>query len=418
MCAVSGGLDSMCLLDVVLRWAEGKPITVAAAHFNHGLRLETADRDEAFVREYCAARQVPFIAGRGDTRAKADREGLSIEEAARQLRYEFLEKARAVRHSAGILTAHHADDNAETMLLNLCRGTGSAGLGMPAVRGKVYRPFLELTRESLEAYAAAHALPHVEDETNQEDFAARNLLRHKVLPVLREINPKAIENMTRAAGLLAAEDAALNALAAKVLDRAEEAEGRILLDWIVLQDAPQAVRGRVVLGLMERACGHRRDLSAAHVKAVLELKKGREYSLPYGLLARNNGAALALFKAPSVPEAVHLAPGETVRFGAWCVALGGEETAGKFSYRLNLPGPVEVTCWRSQDRMTLPGSRGSRTLKRLWADAGVPPGVRDGLPVLRLEGRIAAAPYLGVDLDFAAGKIGAQVTFYIEGDTI
>ncbi len=418
MCAVSGGLDSMCLLDVVLRWAEGRGISVAAAHFNHGLRGKTADRDEAFVREYCAVHQVPFVAGRGDTRAKAKREGLSVEEAARRLRYEFLERAAAERKSVAILTAHHADDNAETMLLNLCRGTGSAGLGIPAVRGKVYRPFLELTRASLEAYAAAHALPHVEDETNQEEFAARNLLRHKVLPVLREINPKAIENMARAAGFLAEEDAALDTLAAQALDRVETAEGGLSLDWTILQNVPEAVRGRVVLGLMERTCGHRRDLSAAHVRAVLELKKGREYSLPYGLLARNNGGALVLFKAPSVPEAVYLAPGETVRFGAWCVALDGEETAERFSYRLNLPGPVEVTCWRSDDRMTLPGSRGSRTLKRLWADAGVPPGVRDGLPVLRLEGRVAAAPYLGVDLDFSTGKTDAQVTFYIEGETI
>ncbi|MEA4992852.1 MAG: tRNA lysidine(34) synthetase TilS, partial [Oscillibacter sp.] len=183
LCAVSGGLDSMCLLDFAARWAEGREIPVAAAHFHHGLRGASADRDEAFVRDFCAARGIPFVSGRGDARAAAREEGLSVEEAARRLRYAFLEEAAAKRNGSVILTAHHADDNAETMLLNLCRGTGSAGLGIPAVRGNIYRPFLELTRDQLADYAAARGLPPVEDETNDEDNAARNLLRHRVLPV-------------------------------------------------------------------------------------------------------------------------------------------------------------------------------------------------------------------------------------------
>jgi len=407
----------MCLLDFTVRWAAGRGIGVAAAHFNHCLRGGAADRDEAFVREYCAARDIPFASGRGDTRALAVRDGLSVEEAARRLRYEFLEETVVRRRSTAILTAHHADDNAETMLLNLCRGTGSAGLGIPAVRGNVYRPFLEITRGSLEDYASAHGLPHVEDETNREDGAARNLLRHKVMPILRELNPKAAQNMARAAGLLAAEDAALDALAEELLARTEESQGRASLRWAALRSVPEAVRGRAVLGLMERACGHRRDLSAAHVKAALALEKGGECSLPYGLLARNSGAALEIFKVPSVPEAVKLTQGKTVRFGAWRVALNSG-VEGRFSYRLSVPGPLQVTAWRSGDRMALPGSRGKRTVKRLWADAGVPPDVRDGLPVLRLGERPVAAPYLGVDLDFAAGEAGAQVTFYAEGETI
>lgn len=407
----------MCLLDFTVRWAAGRGIGVAAAHFNHCLRGGAADRDEAFVRDYCAARGIPFASGRGDTRALAARDGLSVEEAARRLRYEFLEEIRAQRGSAAILTAHHADDNAETMLLNLCRGTGSAGLGIPSVRGNVYRPFLEITRGSLEDYAAAHGLPHVEDETNREDGPARNLLRHRVMPILREINPKAAQNMARAAELLAAENAALDAAATELLERAEISESRASLPWAALRDPPEAVRGRAVLGLMERVCGHRRDLSAAHVKATLALEKGGECSLPYGLLARNSGAALEIFRAPPVPEAVKLTPGETVRFGTWRVTLNGEGE-GAFSYRLSLPGPLEVTSWRPGDRMKLPGSRGKRTLKRLLSDAGVSPAERDGLPVLRLGERPVAAPYLGVDLDFAAGEAGAQVTFYIEGETI
>lgn len=408
LCAVSGGLDSMCLLDFVVRWAKKRGMTAAAAHFNHGLRGENADRDEAFVRDYCAENAIPFLAGRGDTRDFSAREGLSVEEAARRLRYGFLETLQAQRHSAGILTAHHADDNAETMLLNLCRGTGSAGLGIPPVRGHVYRPFLEISKAELASYASAHGLPHVEDETNAEDCAARNLLRHKVFPVLREINPRAVENMARAAELLAAEDAALERLAESVLAQARVEERRASLDWAHLQAAPETVRGRAALGLMERVCGRRKDLSSAHAGAVLALEKGRECSLPYGLLARNSGTALEIFAAPPPPEAVDIAPGKTVVFGTWYVTLaGGTE---------NSP-PLTVTRWRTGDRMSAPGGRGSRTLKRLWADAGVAPSQRETLPVLRQGERLIAAPYIGMDADFAAGWTGGQVKFEIEGES-
>ena len=115
-----------------------------------------------------------------------------------------------------ILTAHHADDNAETVLLNLLRGTGTAGLGgIPAVRGNICRPFLSLTRETLAAYAAEHGIPHVEDATNEEEIAARNILRRRVMPVLRDLNPRAAEHISRAAALAAADSGVLDALAAE-----------------------------------------------------------------------------------------------------------------------------------------------------------------------------------------------------------
>lgn len=413
LCAVSGGVDSMCLLDTVLRWAAERDARVLAAHFNHQLRGAAADRDETFVREYCAARGVPFFAGRGETAVLAARDGLSVEEAARRLRYAFLEET-ARREGAAVLTAHHADDNAETMLLNLCRGTGSAGLGIPPVRGNVYRPFLALTRRELEEYAAARGLPHVEDETNGTDAAARNLLRHRVLPVLREINPRAAENMARAAGLLAADSAALDAAALALADTAWAGPEGLRLDWTALRAAPESVRGRAVRMLMERLCGRRRDLSAVHVRAALELKQGASCALPYGMTAKNSGGALELFRLPPVPEPVELPPGGTVRFGAWRVALDAAGPPGAFSCRVRLDGAAQVTAWRPDDRMTLPGSRGSRSLKRLFADAGIPPEERDRTPVLRIGGRAAAVPGLGAEL--SAGDAGVQVIFYKETD--
>ena len=119
LAAVSGGLDSMCLLHLLSTWGRAAGVRVTAAHFNHCLRGPLADRDEAFVKNICEAWEIPWVCGRGDTRALAEAEGLSLEEAARTLRYRFLEETRRSCGAATILTAHHADDNAETLLFHL-----------------------------------------------------------------------------------------------------------------------------------------------------------------------------------------------------------------------------------------------------------------------------------------------------------
>lgn len=420
LCAVSGGLDSMCLLDFAITWAKEHGAGVTAAHFNHGLRGSRADRDEAFVREYCASRGILLLAGRGDTRALAARDGLSIEEAARRLRYEFLESAAEQRGSTAILTAHHADDNAETMLLNLCRGTGSAGLGIPAVRGKILRPFLQISRAELAVYAALRAIPHVEDETNALDDAARNLLRHKVLPILKEINPRAVENMARASSILTDENETLDTMASTLLDGEKTGCGFARLSLKMLFEQPAALQGRMVLQRMEAACGHRRDLSAVHVKAVLELGKQQEISLPYGLQARNTGEELLFQLTSALPEPVQIFLDQTVQFGTWRVTLSTtarEDCEYNYRIRVPLPEPLQLTAWRSADRMNVAGSRGPRSLKRLWADAGVLPSRRDGMPVLRLGERPIAAPCLGVDSEFTPNGDTAYLRFYeIKGE--
>ena len=210
LAAVSGGLDSMCLLHLLATWGRANHMEITAAHFNHQLRGPMADRDETFVKQICEEWKIPCVCGRGDTRALAEAEGLSLEEAARTLRYQFLEETRRSLGAATILTAHHADDNAETMLFHLLRGTGLQGLaGIPAFRDGIARPFLQVPREELAAYARENKVPHIEDETNELEDAARNVLRRRVLPVLKELNPRAVENMTRTAELLAQDERAL-----------------------------------------------------------------------------------------------------------------------------------------------------------------------------------------------------------------
>lgn len=232
LCAVSGGLDSMCLLDLLDRWCRKRDGRVVAAHFNHRLRGAEADRDETFVRDWCAAHDIAFVSSSGDVRGLMEREGLSLEEAARRLRYDFLrQEAEKLGQYIKIYTAHHADDNAETILFNLIRGTGVAGLtGMAYQQNGICRPLLDVTREELAAYAAARHIPHVEDTTNADPgAAARNFLRLEVMPRLRQINPRAVEHINDAGRRLRVADQSLEEEAARRTAHVEVQEGRVTL---------------------------------------------------------------------------------------------------------------------------------------------------------------------------------------------
>ena len=413
LCAVSGGLDSMCLLDYMARQPD---FSVGVAHFNHRLRGAEADRDESFVRDFCAARGIPFAAGSGDTRAFAEKEGLSIEEAARRLRYAFLNKAAEDGGYDAVFTAHHADDNAETVLLNLIRGTGSAGLaGIPQVRGNICRPFLRVPRAELADYAAAHDIPHVEDSTNGDPgAAARNALRGSVLPVLRQVNPKCVENIARTSAILREESDALESMARGLMNQVKELPDGVCVPCLVLTEAPRAVAERAVLQLLARAAGHRKDLTAAHVLAVLELARERgperEVSLPCGLTARRKKYTLEITRRPARPVGKPIAVGDTVEFGAAAVRLSGEDFPGALPLGLPEGESVTVTPWHPGDWLRLPGSRGKRSFKRLCAERGISPGERDALPVLRVGQAHAADPVFGVQPDFAPCP-GGQTVF-------
>ena len=413
LCAVSGGLDSMCLLDYMTRQPG---FSVGAAHFNHRLREAEADRDEEFVRDHCGKRRIPFVSGSGDTRLLAEKEDLSIEEAARRLRYEFLNKAAEDGGYDAILTAHHADDNAETVLLNLVRGTGSAGLaGIPQVRGNICRPFLRIPRAELAAYAAAHGVPHVEDSTNDDpDAAARNALRSAVMPVLRQLNPRFAENMARTAAILREESDALESMARGLMNQIKELPDGVSVPCLMLTEVPQAVAERAVLQLIAQVAGHRKDLTAAHVLAVLDLARGRteekEVSLPYGLTARRKKYSLEITRRPARPVGQPIAVGDTVVFCGTAVRLSGEDSPGALPMSLPEGVPMTVTSWHPGDWLRVPGSRGPRSFKRLCAERGISPGERDALPVLRVGETHAADPVFGVQPDFAPCP-GGQTVF-------
>ena len=402
LAAVSGGLDSMCLLHLLSTWGRARNLAVTAAHFNHQLR-DTAERDEQFVREGCRERQIPFVAGRGNVKKAAEERGLSIEEAARDLRYAFLTQQQQARNCTFILTAHHADDNAETMLLNLLRGTGLRGLaGIPEERDRIARPFLQVTRAELEQYAKAYNIPHVEDETNQLDDAARNVLRHKVLPVLKELNPRAVENMARTAELLTQDEAALAREAEALLGKGRcEAGYAAWLPEEVCRGRSKAVLSRTVWGMLSCVSGHQKDLTAAHVQSVLELLwslPGKEVSLPYGMVARREACSLCVCRR-DMPEEAALRPGSPVRWGGYTLTLLDRREGEGMSLKAD-DAAVTVAPCRPGERLTLPGAKGSRSVKRLCVDRRITLSERDCLPAIYVGDRLAAVWRLGVDVKF------------------
>ena len=368
LCAVSGGRDSVCLLHYLTTIAPRRGFTVAAAHLNHRMRPE-AQRDEDFVRGLCREWNVPFYTEAAPVYEIAARWGLSVEETGRRLRYDFLLRTADAIGAAYIATAHHAQDQAETVLLNLLRGTGPEGLGgIPPVRGRIIRPLLQTGRAEIEDYLQKNGLPHVEDSTNEDTHYVRNRLRRELWPQLETVNPAVTRAIDRTAEIVRGENAYLDTLAAERLP----AEGTAV-ETAALLAAPEPLRPRMVRLLLDRLPTGKKDVSAVHMDAVLALAEGGgTLDLPGGARAVCRDGWLRLtVKEPAPPE-MTLRQGLN-RWGDYDITLcGGEEHR------------VTVRSWKGSDRMA--AERGSRSLKRLFADAGIPAELRDSLPVVCVDG--------------------------------
>ena len=390
LCAVSGGRDSMCLLHYLHTISADCGFSVAAGHFNHRMRPE-ADSDEAFVRAFCEERNIPFYTEKAPVYEKAQEWKLSVEETGRRLRYEFLAHIAEEIGAVRIATAHHKDDNAETVLLNLLRGSGSEGLGgIPPVRGIFIRPLLETSRAEIEAYCAEHGIGHVEDSTNYDTHYARARLRHKLWPQLEGINQNLTETLSRTAALLREESRFLDELAAERMPQ----EGTVL-PLEALQQAPAVLQCRMVRLMLRRLPTGKKDVSAAHIMAACSLaEKGR------GTLTLPDGARITVCDGEMAFSVETVAPDEQV--------LGeGVNCWGDFTVTLDAPCEgLSVRPWRRDDRIAV--ENGTRSLKRIFSDAGILPAVRARMPVLCHDG-VAVGVYLGEQTSVFPLRIGGTI---------
>lgn len=427
LCAVSGGADSMCLLHILYTLRARLGFRLAAAHYNHQLRGAESDRDARFVEQFvslcCGVHHlpdgsvlpaVPLYTGSGDVAKQAKLQGNGIEETAREMRYTFLRQAAQEAGADRIATAHTANDNVETILFHLARGSGLRGLGgIPPRREEIIRPLLTVTRQQVEDYLFRHSLPHMEDSSNSSDEYTRNRIRHQVLPVLEDIAPGFAARLADTAALLRADEAVLTDQARTLAETALPCDGGLSIDAGILASAPNPISSRALRLLLGRLWGGDQNCSAAHLSALLQLCRSEspsgELCLPHGTNARRAYERLLLVpRLGPIPlrEGPLPMPG-TLDCGPWRITCAQETYGGQFQSPWDFwldqaaAPALDVRSRRTGDRLTPPGRLG-KTVKKWMIEEKLPRFQREVLPVFDCGGRAAAVAGLGPDRAFAS----------------
>ncbi len=282
--ALSGGADSVCLLFLLKESEEELKINVRAAHVEHGIRGEESIGDMEFCKELCEKLGVPLSVKQVDVPAYVKETGKSTEEAARDLRYEALRET-----GYRIALAHHADDNAETMLFQLIRGTAYRGLsGMDPVRGDLIRPLLFATREEIEAYLKEKEQPYCTDSTNADTELSRNKIRHEVIPLLKEINERAVEHMGHSAEILK-ELIKEHDYRLKNLEETCFSEDKTKLLRKPTAAQPDFIQRELISLYLRENLPHLKDVSDVHIRAVQGILTGpsnRVIEIPHKVALR------------------------------------------------------------------------------------------------------------------------------------
>ena len=327
---LSGGADSVALTELLLELKPRLGITLVLAHLNHGLRAE-AEEDEAFCRSLSERLSLPFASGRADVAERARKSKRSIEDEGRNARYQFLEAQAAQFGAQRIAVGHTLDDQAETFLLRLLRGSGSRGLGAihPVKDGGIVRPLIEVRRREIESYLEERGASFREDASNADPRFTRNRIRHQELPRLSSAyNPRLVETLARSASLLRDEEEWMEAETRDAFDSVAAVSGdEIRLDQKALSRHPLALRRRLIRVAIERLRGLG-NVSHRHIEDVLALaeegQSGRELYLP-GLVVELSF------------DQMRFASASTAR-----ARKARERGYNGFEYRLSIPARVRI----------------------------------------------------------------------------
>ena len=430
---VSGGADSVCLLSILSDVKEQLGISVYAVHVDHMLRGEEAERDKAFVKKLCAQMEIPCTIVNADVNEIAQKHGLTVEEAGRNARYAaFAAAAKNINEekipkSIKVAVAHNKNDNAETVILNLTRGSGLSGLkGILPVSSRgnmtVIRPLLGLGREDIESYLDQRGIPHVEDSTNAQSKYARNRIRNEVMPVLCEVNSRAQDHINDTASELAG----VHSFIEKLVDDAMQyvvdvRDDSLALSVSRLGSLEQVIMDGVVYKSIGQAAGTFKDISRTHVRDVeslMDKQTGRRIELPYSVDARRSYSNIILGKRaenernirrdfengriyenvnPSIEiplreienggKVITLADGWNLVFDV--VDVDDENRARlsvknlytkAFDYD-TIKGNLILGRQESGDQIKFAG--GTKSLKKYYADEKIPLNARAALPVLK-----------------------------------
>lgn len=408
---VSGGADSVALLHALLALQNELALCeVRALHINHCLRGDESQRDQQFVERLCEQWKVPLSVHRCDIAAIAAKEHRGLEETGRMERYRLFEAEASAADNRRIATAHSASDNAETVLLHLCRGTGLHGLcGIPPVRGFVIRPLIDCTREEIEAYCRENNIAYVTDSTNADWQYARNRIRHRVMPELKAINPQAERAIGRLIARAREQEKYTEQQICCALQEAQVSGG--CYSRAALRSLPVSLQGEVLRHLLSEQ-GEQRGSEQHIAEAARLLVQGGRLSLSCEreLVVQGNFVFLQhkqtvlpfCFQDVS-PESEWAIGGET-----WCLR---RISRYEYEQKLNnsqflfsnacdydkLHGSLCLRQRQAGDAFHPAGRGCGKTLKKLLNEAAVPAMRRDAVPVLCDENGIALVAGLGCD---------------------
>ncbi len=393
ICAVSGGADSVALLFSLYLLKEKLGFRLSAAHFNHNLRGEESNRDEQFVRDFCDRYDIPLLVG--SSTVTSSKKGL--EAAARDARYSYLRSL-----PGKIATAHTADDNAETVLLHLIRGTGLKGLGgITPISGNVIRPMLSVTRQDVENFLQDWSLPHIEDSSNHTDAFLRNRLRHHVMPLLAAENPQFAENTSAMALRLRLDEACLN----------QAAETPSPISVSTLRGQHPAIRSRILENFLKQ--NGVREPEASHLSLLESLVYSDNPSaaghFPGNITIARRYDTLVRLDNQNTPEDVLLPSCGTVELPQWGIriTLSPAQTVINTddTFTICPQGQLRLRSRRSGDELQLPG--GTKSLKKRFIDRKIPASERDFVPIIEDDASIVAVYGFGTDLRRVAQQLPA-----------
>jgi tRNA(Ile)-lysidine synthase len=400
--ALSSGADSCALLDILAGMVSLSP-RIVVAHLNHCLRGADSDGDEAFARSLAEQYALPFESRRIDVRNLARQQGLNLEDAGRQARIAFLDELRTRRKASAIALAHHADDQAETVLMRLLRGSGMTGLcGMSYRNGRGFiRPLLEIRRTEIEAYLSARRLRHREDISNHDTTFLRNRIRHELLPLLTQYNPAIRERLTDTAALLADENDLLDHMAEKLVSRACTIDvSTVTCSLSHLEHQPPALTRRVFRRALLLLAGSGKGFSRRHIAALEDLaaspRPNASLDLPRGISARREYGQLLLQRksAAVLPETIDLqitGPGHyalpnggsvSVRLDADFVEAGAKDSESVSFDLEKVPFPWHLRTFMAGDRIVPLGMNGTKKVKTLFIDEKIPLTLRRRTPLI------------------------------------
>ena len=397
-CALSGGADSVALLWALYLLRDKLQITLCAAHFNHQLRGEESERDQAFAQMLCERYDIPLTVGTGAV--VAGEKGL--EAAAREARYAFFSTL-----SGKIATAHTADDNAETVLMHLIRGTGLKGLGgISPVRGSVIRPMLTVTRQEVLQFLEEYSLPHIEDSSNQTDVFLRNRIRHNVMPLLKAENPSLAENLSQMALGLRQDEELLQSMTEDKLPEVS-----------VLRQMPEALRRRYLSSFLTDSGV--KEPEKEHIllaeKLVMSPKPSARAIFPgnivicrnYDILQKQENQIPLEKKSLPCPGSIEL-PDEGIRI---CCKTAEKPVLQWNRFTVCPQGDIIIRSKQPGDYIRLNG--GTKSLKKIFSDRKIPASQRQRIPVISDDAGVLAAWGVGVNLDRVSGA-GSLLEIWFE----